>query len=789
MTIRRIVGIDLGIASAHTVRVLDETGATLAKRKAHPTLESLTEVEHAALAGCDEHVRLEVIVEPTGPAWLPIAVFFARRGHLVFRVSSAKASDLRKFFSRHTKTNGIDADTLARLPLVDPGGLQPLQLPGVEHAALDRRVRACDRLTRAAAEHKVRIKDLVRQLLPMTPLTGDLGAADLAVLERWADPNALVKAGLKRLTALIVKASNNHQGGERAEQWLEAARASIELYGGHPAVAFADLAAEVATEVRLLRSIQTELATHAGERETAYRWADPTGLARSLPGLAEVGGPALAAVMGDPGRFAKGKQFRSFTGLTPKASETGDTDRKGQAMSKAGSSLLRTTLIRAADHARKQDPQLARLYYVRRPEMETAEEKLGFLNGSRASALDFEELTPTANGNWLNPGSGEFEQLLPLVPRQGAKCIFSFGANAIKTNRDDWVFDFSLEQLKKKAAFQVERFNAQLRKGTADADSLDYSIKWSSGLKAISTAVVTNDADFVEATWRPFVRKQYFSHKAFSDRLTAHHYAAFGRDLSRKNRTICFVFGSRLEFCAFAIDVPVSYSLLVLDPVYCLSERRHVDGEQSVDNITDWALKQFTAHYKPETGSGKGAKKITKEAIFHYCYAVLHDPLYREKYAQNLKREFPRIPFYADFWQWAAWGEALMALHIGYEQVAPFALTRTDTPDDKARAAGLSPKALLRADPEAGSIALDSETTLRGIPADAWLYKLGNRSALDWVLDQYKEKKPKDPTIREKFDTYRFADYKEKVIDLLMRVTTVSVETVRMTQAMRTVAR
>lgn len=377
MTTRRIVGIDLGIASAHTVRVLDETGTTLAKRKARPTVESLSDVEQAALAGCDEDVRLEVIVEPTGPAWLPIAVFFIRRGHLVFRVSSAKASDLRKFFSRHTKTNGIDADTLARLPLVDPGGLQPLRLPGVEHAALDRRVRACDRLTRQAAEHKVRVKDLVRQLLPMTPLTGDLGAADLAVLERWADPNTLVKAGVKRLTAVIVKASNNHQGVERAEQWLEAARASLDLYGDHPAVAFSDLAAEVATEVRLLRAVQAELAKHAAERETAYRWVDPTGLARSLPGLAEVGGPALVAIMGDPARFAKGKQFRSFTGLTPKASETGDTDRKGQAMSKAGSSLLRTTLIRAADHARKQDPQLARLYYVQM--VERGKDHLGAL--------------------------------------------------------------------------------------------------------------------------------------------------------------------------------------------------------------------------------------------------------------------------------------------------------------------------------------------------------------------------------------------------------------------------
>ena len=164
---------------------------------------------------------------------------------------------------------------------------------------------------------------------------------------------------------------------------------------------------------------------------------------------------------------------------------------------------------------------------------------------------------------------------------------------------------------------------------------------------------------------------------------------------------------------------------------------------------------------------------------------MLHNPAYREKYAQNLKREFPRIPFYADFWQWADWGKALMQLHVGYEAVMPFALTRTDTPDAKARAAGMVPKAVLRADAKAGSITLDSETTLHGIPPEAWAYKLGNRCAIDWVLDQYKEKKPKDPTIREKFDTYRFADYKDKVIELLMRVTTVSVETMKIIDAMK----
>lgn len=203
---------------------------------------------------------------------------------------------------------------------------------------------------------------------------------------------------------------------------------------------------------------------------------------------------------------------------------------------------------------------------------------------------------------------------------------------------------------------------------------------------------------------------------------------------------------------------------------------------------------QFRKHYQPgraSTGSARAAKTrpITKEAIFHYVYAVLHDPVYREKYAINLKREFPRIPFYPDFWQWADWGVTLMALHIGYESVEPWPLTRTDVPDDKARAAGQSPKAMLKADKDAGLIRLDSETTLVGVPAEAWDYRLGNRSALEWILDQYKEKTPKDPTIRARFNTYRFADHKEQVIDLLARVTRVSVDTMDILTRMKGSAR
>ena len=182
-----------------------------------------------------------------------------------------------------------------------------------------------------------------------------------------------------------------------------------------------------------------------------------------------------------------------------------------------------------------------------------------------------------------------------------------------------------------------------------------------------------------------------------------------------------------------------------------------------------------TEGVRAETPTGE---TITKLDIFHYTYAVLHHPAYRTKYELNLKREFPRLPFYEDFHQWAAWGKALMDLHLNYETIEPYGLQRVEisTKDN--------PKAKLKADKTNGAIILDDNTQLIGVEAIAWEYKLGNRSALEWILDQYKEKKPKDPTISKLFNTYKFADYKEQVIDLLQRVCTVSVKTMEIIQQM-----
>ena len=121
--------------------------------------------------------------------------------------------------------------------------------------------------------------------------------------------------------------------------------------------------------------------------------------------------------------------------------------------------------------------------------------------------------------------------------------------------------------------------------------------------------------------------------------------------------------------------------------------------------------------------------------------------------------------------------QELLDLHIGFESVEPWPMERVE----KSVPPG---KPVLRADKERGTILLDASTNITRVPKSACRYRLGSRSALEWVLDQYKERKPRDPTIAAKFDAYHFSDHKERVIDLLQRVCTVSIETIRVIDRM-----
>jgi predicted helicase len=430
-----------------------------------------------------------------------------------------------------------------------------------------------------------------------------------------------------------------------------------------------------------------------------------------------------------------------------------------------------------------------------------SEEKRAFLQTKRLDERQFDEITPDKGNSWINQADNDFDTLIPIASKETKfekrakrhKSIFQFFTNGVNTARDEWVYSAEQAELTAKvkkliAVYQAEQKNHGGRnRNVKTIDGLSDEIKWSAGLLGAlksRTPAAFSSSRIVTNEYRPFVAAQYYADPLFSDRLTQNHFAIFGTDLSK--RTVCIAHsispGSG-ENMPLAVSRPGDWHLLSDTRLY--PRRVQLEGS-SRDNITDWAIEQFVAEYEKGT---KSKCSITKDAIFHYVYAVLHDPFYREKYALNLKREFPRIPFYADFWKWAKWGESLMALHIGYETVEPWPLERVNILDQKSRKAGIAPKPMLKGNKETGNIQLDSETQLTGVPPQAWSYKLGNRSALEWILDQYKEKTPKDPTIRKKFNTYHFADHKVKVIDLLRRVTRVSVETMQIVDAMRAAKR
>ena len=464
-----------------------------------------------------------------------------------------------------------------------------------------------------------------------------------------------------------------------------------------------------------------------------------------------------------------------------------------------------------------------RIFYTRRPGLDTAVEKLAFLGASKLSSLAFERVEPDKKSNWINLTDNDWDTLIPVADKntKAAKtvgqerAIFRLYSLGLASNRDDWAYDRVLTQLDVKANLFADVYNAHV--GAPSARSFadfDKAIKWTSELEKSARQgeeLKVCCQRYGEAEYRPF-GPLYVNY----NHLIMHRYYAqksiFPNAVRGENCTInIYSISSEKPLAALATSRVPDLGLLKQGNggTFSLPIYRYTKTGERLSNITDWALKQFRDAYRlipsgalvlraptvsgvqleraePAADDGKApGKAITKNDIFHYVYGVLHDPVYREKYSQNLKREFPRIPFYPDFRQWAAWGEKLMALHIGYESVEPWPLERIDAPDEKAREAGVAPKAMLKADKEAGIIRLDTETQLTGVPPEAWTYKLGNRSGLEWILDQYKEKTPKDPTIREKFNSYRFADYKEVVIDLLCRVARVSVETVAITEAMK----
>ena len=427
------------------------------------------------------------------------------------------------------------------------------------------------------------------------------------------------------------------------------------------------------------------------------------------------------------------------------------------------------------------------VHYSNREDAEIAKDKLAFLQKTGLEAVPFEIITPDAKNNWFNQSNSDFESLIPLADRmtkfgksaEEETAVFQLYTNGVKSNRDEWVYDFDTNNLRAKALFFADAYNRALEAGD---ESFNPAIKWSRDLRnefLRRRRIVYSEANRIETLYRPFTAKQHFADFTLNDVLTGNHYELFGSDIHQPNRVINFCTNGK-HFYTLAVDKLSDFHFT--GDTQCLPLYRYTGNGERVSNITQWGIDHINGHYRQEWGDNfqalAGEDGIIAEEIFAYTYAVLHDPVYRHDYAVDLLREFPRLPLYPDFHHWSEMGQQLLDLHIGFESVEPYPLERYDRKDvDPTRA-------ILRADKKQGTITLDERTTLVGIPEKSWEYRLGSRSALEWVLDQYKERKPRDPTILEKFNTYRFSDHKERVIDLLQRVCTVSVATMDIVDGM-----
>lgn len=416
----------------------------------------------------------------------------------------------------------------------------------------------------------------------------------------------------------------------------------------------------------------------------------------------------------------------------------------------------------------------AKIFYFSLQDKDNKEDKIDWLKQTKFDDIPFDHITPDSKENWINLTDNDFDSFLPLIDKnvkagKSQEAVFRLFSSGVKTQRDEWVYDFSKESLIERMQYFIEVYQDRLDNSVRR----ELDIKWDRELEKYISRKIKKQFELKNvyfSLYRPYIKQYFYFDKHFNG-MTYQMFNIFPK-VTDKNFLIAVTNHTQIPFLTQAINCIPSMDVGGR-PTQCLPFYRYDENGKRIENITDWGLNQFQRHYNDF--------KITKEEIFHYTYAILHHPVYRTKYELNLKREFPRLPFYPDFQQWANWGKVLMNLHLNYETVSPYTLKRVDICDEHK-----TPKAKLKAVKTEGKIILDTTTTLEKVPSLAWEYKLGNRSALEWILDQYKEKIPKDPTIAKLFNNYRFCDYKEQVIDLLQRVCTVSIKTMEIIQQMPT---
>ena len=399
------------------------------------------------------------------------------------------------------------------------------------------------------------------------------------------------------------------------------------------------------------------------------------------------------------------------------------------------------------------------------------------------------ELTPDKRHTWLTEGlQVDFDTFIPMGNKIAKASeddvegtLFKTYSLGVSTNRDAWVYNFNRISLTENVQRMIKSYNAQTLEwmGTKNksgvnlddfVDSDPQKISWSEGLKRKLRSGQL--AEFAESKlrhslYRPFTKTNLFFDRVLNERVYVFPSIFPTPNTEKENRIICVNMTPERPFACLMSDcIPVNVMTGGFgSPTQCFSFYTYdEDGSNRSENITDWTLAQFRTRYRDDT--------ITKWDIFHYTYGILHHPDYRERYQENLKRDLPHIPFAEGFWGFSKAGARLADLHVNYESQPEYdKLIPIETPG---RQVDLSVERM-KFSKDKTRLKYNDFLTLEGIPPEVFAYRLGNRSALEWVVDQYRVKVDKRSGIKNNPNREEDEEY---ILRLIGQVITVSLETV-----------
>lgn len=318
------LGVDIACRAAHRAACADETGKIMWSGHRFWTRAEDLQALWAKLPS--DTTEVLVVLEPTRNAWVPLAAWFRRRGATVVLVPAEQSADLRAYYAKHTKTDRLDAELLARLPLLHPDGLHPETTNGPGDP-LKRAVKLRSGLVRRRSACMQRLDALLEILGPdwVAALGSDMTQTAFKFLAGWANPHQVKRIGRARLARWFQRQTRKAWGERRADAVVSAAEATLALWG--PAgLDYEALAADIATEASLALELSRQIARLDERIFDHYCDADPDHILLSVPGVGKILAGQIRGRLGDPHRFTSLAAARSFSGLiptsTPRASPT-----------------------------------------------------------------------------------------------------------------------------------------------------------------------------------------------------------------------------------------------------------------------------------------------------------------------------------------------------------------------------------------------------------------------------------------------------------------------------------